>query len=95
MEEDYLSKLPLIDEEEEPRFNMFTWRDNWGRIVTAYFPRKRHRPSCYGNTLDDEYLISPGALDMGGVIVTPRREDFEKLNEADLLGVFNDVSNSK
>ena len=95
MEEDYLSKLPLIGDEAEPRFNMFTWRDKAGRIVTAYFPRKRHRPSCYGNTLSDEYLISPGALDMGGVIVTPRKEDFDKLNESDLTGIFNDVSNSK
>ena len=95
MEEDYLSKLPLIDGESEPRFNMFTWRDNMGRIVTAYFPRKRHRPSCYGDTLADEYLISPGALDMGGVIVTPRKEDFLKLNESDLIGIFNDVSTSK
>ena len=95
MQEDYLSKLPLYGEEDEPRFNLFTWRDRAGRIVTAYFPRKRHRPSCYGNVLPDEYLISPGALDMGGIIVTPRREDFDKLTESDLLGIFKDVGNSK
>lgn len=42
-------------------------------------PRRIHRPSFYG-TDEGQMLVSPAAIDLAGVIITPRREDFEAMN---------------
>jgi hypothetical protein len=36
-------------------------------------------------------IISPAAVDMGGVIITPREEDFMRLKESDIRQLFRDV----
>ena len=43
------------------------------------FVRRKHRPNCYFADGDAQILVSPGAIDMGGLIITPREEDFEKM----------------
>lgn len=77
----YLDSLPKHENEAEPRYNMFAWRNNNGLFTAAYFPRAEHRPSCYYAEGNAQILVSPGALDMGGLIVTPREEDFNKIDE--------------
>lgn len=89
--------LPLYDGEREPRMNIICWRQSWnaGRedeIVTLIFPRKKHRPACYGNTGNECMLISPGALDMGGLLITPREEDFRKLTEELATDILREVT---
>lgn len=42
-----------------------------GRYRVVDYPRKRHRPECYG-----QLLISPASVEMAGYIVAPRHEDF-------------------
>lgn len=91
----YLDSLPVHEDEPEPRYNMFAWRDNEGRFICAYFPREAHRPSCYFAEGEDQILVSPGALDMAGLIVTPREEDFRKINEADITRIYREVSSWK
>ena len=91
MAERYLHTLPLPEGESEPRYNLFAWRDPAGRFVTAYFPRKAHRPSCYGHG-PHQLLVSPGALDMGGLLVTPRQEDFDRLTGSDIQTIFAEVA---
>lgn len=88
----YLSTLPAYPEEDEPRYNLFAWTESQGRYVAAYFPRTAHRPSCYTAEGDACILVSPGALDMSGLLVTPRKEDFDKLTEKQLLQIYNEVS---
>ena len=88
----YLSTLPAYPEEDEPRYNLFAWTESQGRYVAAYFPRTAHRPSCYTTEGDACILVSPGALDMSGLLVTPRKEDFDKLTEKQLLQIYNEVS---
>ena len=36
-------------------------------------------------------LISPGALDMAGVIVTTRQEDFDKITEEKVASIIKEV----
>lgn len=91
----YLDSLPVHEGEPEPRYNMFAWRDDEGRFICAYFPREAHRPSCYFAEGKEQILISPGALDMAGLIVTPREEDFRKINEADITRIYKEVSSWK
>lgn len=91
----YLDSLPVHEGEPEPRYNMFAWRDDEGRFICAYFPREAHRPSCYFSEGEEQILVSPGALDMAGLIVTPREEDFRKINEADITRIYKEVSSWK
>lgn len=88
----YLDSLPKHKNEAEPRYNMFAWRNNNGLFTAAYFPRAEHRPSCYYAEGSAQILVSPGALDMGGLIVTPREEDFNKIDEETVRKIFNEVS---
>ncbi len=76
--------LPVMEGEGEPRMNLISWRQEGGigrqdEIVTVIFPRKKHRPDCYRGEGEEQLIVSPGALDMGGLIITPREEDFHKL----------------
>ena len=51
-----------------------------GRIVSIIIPRAKHRPDCYFKQGEEQVMVSPGTLDMGGLIITPRKEDFEKMD---------------
>ena len=89
---DYLRTLPVHEGETEPRYNLFAWKDEQHGFVTAYFPRSVHRPQCYYAEGEAQLLISPGALDMAGIVVAARKEDYEKITEEDLLKIYQEVS---
>lgn len=90
--EAYLHSLPLYPDEDEPRYNLFAWEDPKRGFTAVYIPRTLHRPSCYTAQGEAQHLVSPGALDMAGLLVTPRREDFESLTEEDIQQIYNEVS---
>jgi hypothetical protein len=72
---------------EEPMINIVAfYRRQWTVLV---FPRKAHRPSFYG--AEGGMIISPAAVDMGGVIITPREEDFVRIRESDIRRLFEEV----
>jgi len=75
--------LPQREGEIEPMMNIVVWKKGLDTI-SVVFPRQKHRPECYSKEGDEQYLISPGALDMGGLLILPRQIDFERVN-ADLL----------
>ena len=88
--------LPVADGETEPRMNVICWRQagdesRSDEIVTLIFPRKKHRPDCYG-TATGQLLVSPGALDMGGLIITPRQEDFDRLTPERAAAILREVT---
>ena len=91
----YLNSLTTHEGETEPRFNMFAWRDADGKFITAYFTREAHRPSCYFAEGKEQIFVSPGALDMAGLIITPREEDFLKITESDIKKIYKEVSSWK
>ena len=62
----------------EPMMNIVAWRID-DELISVVFPRQKHRPDCYYATDDTQLLVSPGALDMAGLLITPRREDFERI----------------
>lgn len=75
---------------EEPMLNIlgFYTRDEWRIIV---FPRARHRPSFYFKEGEEKLLISPAAVELGGVCTTPREQDFEKVTREDIVQMFKEV----
>lgn len=88
----YLESLPLHEGESEPRYNLFAWQDKQRGFTMAYFPREKHRPACYTATGGEQLLVSPGALDMAGLLVTSRKEDFYKITESDITQIYKEVA---
>ena len=81
--------LPCRSDETEPMMNIVAWRKD-DEFLSVVFPRAKHRPDCYGDV-----LVSPGAIDMAGLIITPRQEDFEQLTAAQVIAILQEVSLTK
>ncbi len=83
---DGMSHLAKIEETigkryiDEGRVNAFVWIDRNGLLRICAIPRNMHRPSCYGSEAD-QHLISPGCIDMTGVLIAPLKKDFDTLTE--------------
>ena len=86
--------LPQGEDEAEPGMNIVAWRTS-DSYVSVVLPRSKHRPACYTAEGYDKYLISPGALDMAGLIITPREEDYDRLTPEKALAILREVSLSE
>ena len=84
------NSLPQQADEAEPMMNIVVWKEGLD-TVSVVFPRRKHRPDCYSKEGDEQYLISPGALDMGGLLILPRQTDFERIDERLLMEVMKEV----
>lgn len=80
----------VIPSSEEPMMNIITSFEEQEWMVHI-FPRRRHRPHQYFAEGDDKILLSPASIDMGGVLVIPREEDFNRISEADVIDILNQV----
>ncbi|MDP2891438.1 MAG: DUF4922 domain-containing protein, partial [Bacteroidota bacterium] len=78
-------------EKVEPMMNaLCTFSD--GKWTIHLFPRKLHRPRQFFAEGNDQLLISPASVDFGGVFITPRKEDFDKISKAVIVDIFKQVS---
>ena len=75
----------------EPMLNILASFEN-GDWIIHIFPRMLHRPSQYFLTDDKQLILSPASVDMGGVFITPREEDYNKISEKDVTDIFRQVS---
>lgn len=75
----------------EGRLNAFVWIDGHGLLRICAVPRGAHRPSCYGSE-ERQHLISPGCIDMTGVLIAPLKKDYDALTEADVRSIFSECS---
>ena len=82
--------LPIPEGEYEPRMNVVAYRKD-GKVCLLVIPRRAHRPRCYHDEGEAKFLISPGALDMCGLIITPRTEDYERLTAARAADILCEV----
>lgn len=90
----FQSLLNLLKErgqESEPMMNILTnyKEDKWQTIV---FPRDKQRPQQFFEEGERQIMMSPAAVEFGGVAILPRKEDFDKLTHEDLLDIFNQVT---
>src|SRR5574344_51011 len=83
--------LPQREGETEPMMNIISWMQD-DDVVTVVLPRKKHRSDCYTEEGAEQLIVSPGALDMAGLIITPREEDFRKLTADKALAILKEVS---
>src|SRR5574344_854995 len=83
--------LPECEGETEHKLNIISWCEDDEHFAVV-FPRSKHRPDCYSAEGDTKLLVSPGALDMGGLVITPRHEDFEKMTPEKARDILQEVS---
>lgn len=100
-----LKNLPTAAEPAvEPDFNAIGWQTNAkgslsdsyckadGHKVMVFFPRRKHRPECYYAEGEMQTTVSPGSVDMGGLIITPREADYKKMTYRLAASILKEVA---
>lgn len=84
----------VLGSSEEPMVNILCGYNegDWRVIV---FPRSKHRPGVYFKEGDERVLISPAAVDIGGLIITPLEKDFRSVDARMIESIFREVSVSR
>ncbi len=83
--------LPLGGDDVEPMMNIVCWRAG-SDYISVVFPRRKHRPDCYSAEGDARFTVSPGALDMAGLMILPREDDFGRITPDTALGILREVA---
>lgn len=87
------SKISVKEGEWEPMLNLLAWyskeENKW---VIFMFIRDKHRPSHYFAEEEDNILLSPASVDMGGVFITPLEKDYKKLGEKEIKEIMDEIS---
>lgn len=82
-------RLPSNDES-EPLLNVLCNFEN-GKCNVLVFPRKKRRPTHFYRTDEKQIIVSPASVELGGVLILPRKEDFEKMTKEILSEIFSEV----
>jgi hypothetical protein len=75
---------------QEIELNLVMWKQA-SDLVVALFPRGGHRPRCFYRTGQDHMLISPGSMEMAGLVVVPRLEDWNRVTADDMREIYREV----
>ena len=90
-----LDLLPVPEDGDEPMVNALCWWDKTNRLWRlVIFPRRKHRPACYGEG-EGRLLLSPGAVDMGGLWAVPERKDFDSLTPETIQALYDELCMSR
>ena len=80
--------------EPEPMLNILcNYQQNEWRVVI--FPREKQRPSHFFETGEKQIVVSPASVELGGVLILPRNEDFRKITQNTLKKIYNEVTLSE
>lgn len=83
------NKLAIKEDEWEPRMNIVAHYIPSANIWNVWvFPRDKHRPSYY----EQGRMISPGVIDMAGILVFPKPDDFKDVDESMIRQIYKEVS---
>lgn len=86
-----IKALPTVNEEAEPRFNLLVWTEQDEQVFIV-IPRRKLRPDCYFAENEEHFCISPGAVDMAGLIIAPKEEDFRRINAEKIVEILREVT---
>lgn len=73
---------------DEPMLNIATYYEQPGWIIYL-FPRAKHRPDVFKS---GELIVSPASIDLCGVVVVPREQDFDKISGDDIAAIYREVT---
>ncbi len=80
----------LHEDADEPMMNIIcSFSEGAWKVIVS--PRQKFRPDAYYREDDAQIMVSPGAVEMGGFIVTPRRIDFDRLNLEMIDRIYEEV----
>ena len=54
----------------------------------SIFLRQKHRPEAYFVEGENRIFISPGAVDMAGIIITPLLDNYNRLDYNAIRGIY-------
>jgi hypothetical protein len=77
--------------EEEPMLNIAGFHEE-GKWRLVIFPRRKHRPDAFFKEGEARVVVSPGVIDMGGLLITPVERDFYRLDAAAVESIYKEVS---
>lgn len=88
--------LPCPCDDTEPMMNILCWtcaeekggRAQWTIVV---IPRGKHRPACYFAEDAEQCMVSPGTLDMGGLLIVPRETDYKGMTGEKMAQILREV----
>jgi len=89
-DEFYMRISEIQPDRPEPMMNILAYADKDGWTIHI-IPRKAHRPSQFFIEGNGQILVSPASVDLGGVMITAREEDFERLNQDNLKDIFSQL----
>lgn len=72
--------------------NAYMWIGQDGLLRACVVPRSAHRPSFYSVEQNEGYMVSPGAIDMAGIFVLPREQDFHRMDEEVIRQLYSEVA---
>ncbi len=77
--------------EEEPMLNIAGFHEErkWRLVI---FPRRKHRPDAFFKEGEARVVVSPGVIDMGGLLITPVAKDFHRLDADAVESIYKEVS---
>ena len=73
----------------EPMINIAAFHDPIAGFRVYLFPRSKHRPRVYHT---GELTVSPGAIDLCGIVVVPLEKDFRRISGDDIAAIFREVT---
>ncbi len=90
----FLAMQKIQGTDEEPMMNIIgNFENNKWKLVV--FPRAKHRPAYFFLDEPERIMVSPAAVDMSGLIIVPREQDFEKLDEEKIHKIYSEVCLNK
>lgn len=87
----YLTYSGLMNEKLEPMINLVSFYEEESGWRIIIFLRAKHRPAAFFTEGDEKMLVSPAAIDLGGVCIFPREEDFKKITKDQIGDIFKEV----
>ncbi len=87
----YQTYSKLMNEEQEPMLNLISfYEEDYGWRVIIFL-RAKHRPAIFFAEDESKMLVSPAAIDLGGVCIFPREEDFNRITKEMIADIFKEV----
>jgi hypothetical protein len=69
--------------------NVAAYHEPGSGYTLVLYPRSRHRPDAFHS---GELTVSPAAIDLSGILVTPFARDFERVSGDDVAAVYREVT---
>jgi len=87
----YKTYSELMNEEQEPMINLVSFYEEEYGWQVIIFLRAKHRPAVFFAEDDTKMLVSPAAIDLGGVVIFPREEDYNRITKEQIAEIFKEV----